>query len=53
MKRVDDLFDRGGIVPPVYVEEVDVRRAQLFERGFHGKVKRLGVVPRIVHHVAS
>ena len=49
VERVHDFFDRGGVVPPVYVEKVDIRRTQLLERGFHGHVKGLGVVPRIVH----
>ena len=51
MEGVHDFFDRGGVVPPVYVEKVDIRRTQLLERGFYGYVKRLGVVPRIVHQV--
>ena len=53
VERVHDFFDRGGVVPPVYVEKVDIRRTQLLERGFHGHVKGLGVVPRIVHQVIS
>ena len=39
VKRVDNLFDRGGVVPPVYVEKVNIRRAQLFERGLDREVK--------------
>jgi hypothetical protein len=51
VERIHDFFHRGGEVPPMYVEKVDVRRAQLSERGFHGHVKVFGTVPRIVHHV--
>ncbi len=53
MERVHDLFDGGGVVPPVHVKKVNIRRAQLFERGFHGDVKGLGAIPRIVHHVGD
>ncbi len=52
VERVHDLFNGGGVVPALHVENVDLGRAQLFERGFHGDVKGLGAVPRIVHHVA-
>ena len=45
VERVHNLFDGGGVIPPVYVEKVNVRRAQLFERGFHGDVKGLSVIP--------
>jgi hypothetical protein len=51
VERVHDLFNRGRVVPPVQVEDVDIGSAQLFERGFHGDMKGLCVVPRIVHHV--
>ena len=27
VERVHHLFDRGSVVPPVYVEKVDIRRA--------------------------
>jgi hypothetical protein len=35
------LFDGGGVDPPVHrdVENVNIGRATLFERSFHGKVK--------------
>jgi hypothetical protein len=52
VERVHDLFHGCGVVPPVHRENVDIRRAKLFERGFHGNVKRLGAIPRIIHHVA-
>lgn len=32
------------MVPPVYIEDVDVRSLELLERGFHGKVKAFGAV---------
>ena len=52
-ERVNDLLDRGGVVPPVHVENVDIRRAQHFERSIHGHVKGLAVVRRIVHRMIS
>lgn len=48
VQAVHDLFDAGGVVPPVHIEDVDVRRAQLLERIFSGEVHRFGVVPDVV-----
>ena len=39
VERVHDLFDGGGVVPPVHVENVDIGRAKLLERSFHGEVE--------------
>jgi len=35
VESIHDLFDRGGVVPPMHVKEVDIARAQLFERSFN------------------
>ena len=45
VERVHDLFDGGSVVPPVYIEKVNIRRAQLLERRFHGDVQGFGAVP--------
>ena len=39
VERVHDLFDGGSVVPPVYIEKVNIHRAQLFERRFHGDLQ--------------
>ena len=31
MKRVHDLLDRGGPVPPMHVQDIDIRGAQFLE----------------------
>jgi hypothetical protein len=31
MKSVHDFFDRGGPIPPVHVQDIDVRGAQFLE----------------------
>ena len=53
VERVHNFFHRSIVVPPMYVEKVDIGRAQLFEGGFHGYVKGLGTIPRIIHHVIN
>ena len=53
VERVHNFFHRSGVVPPMYVEKVDIRRAELFEGGFNGHVKRLGTIPRIIDHVIN
>lgn len=38
---VHNLFDAGGEVPPMQVEDVDVRRPQFLQRGLDADVERL------------
>jgi hypothetical protein len=38
VKRVHDLLNGCGPIPPVHVQDVDVRRAQLLERGLYRDV---------------
>jgi hypothetical protein len=53
MKRVHDLLDRGGPIPPVHIQDVDVRRTQLLEGRLNGQVQRFCVVSRVVHLVSD
>jgi hypothetical protein len=53
MKRVHDLFDRGGPIPPVHVQDVDIRGAQLLEGCLDGDVEGLGVIPGVIHPVGD
>ena len=45
---VHDLLDAAPVVPPVNVQKVNVRRAQLLERSLDSEVHRLGAVATIV-----
>ncbi len=49
MKRVHDLLDRGGPIPPMYVQDVDVRRAKLLERCPYGDVQGFCIAPGVIH----
>jgi hypothetical protein len=51
MKRVHDLFDRGGPIPPVHVQDINIRSAQFLEGCLDGDVEGLCVIPRVVHLV--
>ena len=51
MKRVHDLFDRGGPIPLLHVQDIDIRRAQFLEGCLDGDVKGLRTVPRAIHLV--
>lgn len=53
VKRVHDLFNGGGPVPPVHIQDVDVRCAQLLEGGFNGDSEGLGVISGVVHFVGD
>lgn len=48
MKVVHDLLDATSVIPPVNVQEVDVRGAQLLQRSLDGEMHRLGVVADVV-----
>ena len=47
VQPVHDFFDARHVVPPVYVKDVDIRRAQLLERCFKRNAHRLGRVSDI------
>jgi hypothetical protein len=51
MKRVHDLLDRGGPIPPVHVQDIDIRGAQLLEGCLDGDVEGLCVIPGVIHLV--
>jgi hypothetical protein len=46
-----DLLDGGAIIPPVHVEDVDIRGTELLEGFFHGQMEGFGIVPRIINLV--
>ena len=51
MKRVYDLLDRGGPVPPVHVQDIDIRGAQFLQGCLDGDVEGLCVIPGVIHLV--
>jgi hypothetical protein len=51
MKRVHDLLDRGGPIPPVHVQDIDIRGAQFLEERLDGDVEGLCVIPAVIHVV--
>ena len=51
MKRVHDLLDRSGPIPPVHVQDIYIRRAQFLEGCLHGDVEGLCVIPGVIHFV--
>ena len=53
MKRVHDLLDRGGPIPPVHVQDIDIRGAQFLEGCLDGDVQRLCVIPGVIHLVGD
>ena len=52
VQRTHDLFDASGVIPPMHVQEIDVGRPKLLERGVDGDVQRFAVVTDI-HHLLS
>ena len=52
MKRIHDLLDRGGPIPPVHVQDIDIRRAQFLKGCLDGDVERLCVIPGVIHLVS-
>jgi hypothetical protein len=52
MKRVHDLLDRGGPIPPVHVQDIDIRGAQFLEGCLDGDVEGLCVIPGVIHLVS-
>ena len=48
VQRLHDLGDRGGKVPPVDVEQVDVGRAEFPQARFEGDAQALGGVAEVV-----
>ena len=53
MESVHHLFDTGGVVPPMDIEDVDVASSQPLQRGLEGEVQRLGVVASVVGLLAN
>ena len=51
MKRVHDLLDRSGPIPPVHVQDIDIRGAQFLEGCLDGDVEGLCVIPAVIHLV--
>ena len=49
VERIHDLLDGGSPVPPVQVEKIYVRGAELLERRIHGDTKRFSIVSSIVN----
>jgi hypothetical protein len=53
VQRIYDLLNWGAIVPPVQVENIYVRAAELFERRIDRYTKRFGMIPCIVNLVGD
>ena len=53
MKTVHDFLDRSAPIPPVNVENVDVRRTKLLQTGLDTDVQRLRVVSRVVDFLTN
>jgi hypothetical protein len=53
MKRIHDLFDRGGPIPPVHVQDIDIRGAQFLEGCLDGDVEGLCMIPGVIHLVGD
>jgi len=53
MECVHNLFDRGGPIPPMNIQDVDVRRAQFLQGCLDSNAETLCVVSRVVHLVSD
>ena len=53
VQRVHNLLDGRAMIPPVQVENVEIRSTQLLERSFYRHIEGLGVVTRIVDLVRN
>jgi hypothetical protein len=53
MKRVHDLLDRSCPIPPVHVQDIDIRGAQFLEGCLDGDVEGLCVIPAVIHLVGG
>ena len=51
MERVHDLLDRSGPIPPVHVQDIDIRGAQFLEGCLDGDVEGFCVIPAVIHLV--
>ena len=51
MKRVHDLLDRGGPIPPVHVQDIDIRGAKFLEGCLDGDVEGLCMIAGVIHLV--
>ncbi len=53
VQRIHNLLDGGAVVPPVHVEYIDIRGAELVERCIHRHTKGFGMIPSIVNLVGD
>ena len=53
MKGVHDLLNRGGPLPPVHVQDIDVRGTKFLEGCLYGDVEGLGVISGVVDFVSD
>ena len=51
MKCVHDLLNRGGPIPPVHIQDIDIRRAQFLDGRLDRDVEGLCVIPGVIHLV--
>lgn len=49
VETIHHFFDRGLPVPPVDVEDIDIRRPELFQACFQADMHRFDAVPRVQH----
>ena len=53
VKRVHHFLNRSGPIPPVHIQDVDVRGTKLLERFLNGDVEGLGVISGVVGLVSD
>jgi hypothetical protein len=53
MKRVHDLLNGGSPIPPVHIQNIDVRGSQFLESGLNGDVQRFCVSSTVVCFVSD
>jgi len=52
MECIHDLFDRGGPIPPMNIQDVEIRRAQVLQGCLDGNAETLCVISGVVHLVS-
>ena len=53
VQRIHDLLDRCGPIPPMYVQDVDVRGAQFLDGCLDRDMEGLYVISGVVHLVSE
>ena len=53
MKGVHDLLNRGCPIPPVHIQDIDIRGTKLLEGCLDGEVEGLGVISGVVDLVSD